>query len=76
MNKDELLRICKAILTFRPTFMTVIKNLTQQDMILTERCLVRSIMVVFSSFFLLSSSPFYLLFIYLLLLFSIYLFMN
>lgn len=45
MGKQELMRISKALALFRPSMIASMMNLTEADLIFTERCLQRTMMV-------------------------------
>ncbi|RCH77671.1 Transcriptional regulator of nonfermentable carbon utilization, partial [Rhizopus azygosporus] len=44
MGKQELMRISKALALFRPSMIASMMNLTEADLIFTERCLQRTMM--------------------------------
>ena len=46
-NKQNIMRLCKAIVQFRPSFIAIIKNLTQQDLVFIEKCTQRTILVFY-----------------------------
>ncbi|KAK9764711.1 Transcriptional regulator of nonfermentable carbon utilization [Basidiobolus ranarum] len=41
MDKDAIMRICKAMALFRPSFIILIKNLTEEDLIFMEKSFQR-----------------------------------
>jgi len=44
MDKDHIERIVRALATFRPSFIALIMNLTEEDLILVEKCFQRTIL--------------------------------
>ena len=44
MGKDDVLRVCKAWTTFRPTFLAITKSLSQADLVFTEKCFRRAVL--------------------------------
>jgi hypothetical protein len=47
MGRDELMRISKALALFRPSVLASMMNLTEDDLIFTEKCLQRTLLVIF-----------------------------
>jgi len=45
MDKEEMMRICRAMAMFRPSFIALIMNLTPEDLIFMEKCFQRTILV-------------------------------
>lgn len=45
MGRDELMRISKALALFRPSVLASMMNLTEDDLIFTEKCLQRTLLV-------------------------------
>lgn len=45
MDRDELMRISKALALFRPSVLASMMNLTEDDLIFTEKCLQRTLLV-------------------------------
>lgn len=45
MDKDHMERIVRALATFRPSFIALIMNLTEEDLIFMEKCFQRTILV-------------------------------
>ncbi|KAJ3405049.1 Transcriptional regulator of nonfermentable carbon utilization, partial [Chytridiales sp. JEL 0842] len=43
MAKPEVMRICRALAHFRPSFMSVIMNLSEQDLVFMEKCFQRTL---------------------------------
>jgi hypothetical protein len=41
LDKDNIFRVCRAISYFRPSLIAVIKNLTEEDLLLKEKCCQR-----------------------------------
>jgi len=54
MQKKNILRICRALAQFRPSFMAILIHLSEEDLIFMEKCFQRTLTV----------SNFYLFFIY------------
>ncbi|KAF9190923.1 Transcriptional regulator of nonfermentable carbon utilization [Haplosporangium sp. Z 767] len=44
MDKEEMMRICRAMAMFRPSFIALIMNLTPEDLIFMEKCFQRTIL--------------------------------
>ncbi|KAI8377362.1 hypothetical protein BD560DRAFT_54969 [Blakeslea trispora] len=44
MSRNDLMRISKALALFRPSFLTLIMNLTEEDLIFMEKCLQRTLL--------------------------------
>ncbi|KAF9935063.1 Transcriptional regulator of nonfermentable carbon utilization [Linnemannia zychae] len=44
MDKEEMMRICRAMAMFRPSFIALITNLTPEDLIFMEKCFQRTIL--------------------------------
>ncbi|KAI8329282.1 hypothetical protein EDC96DRAFT_529526 [Choanephora cucurbitarum] len=44
MSRQDLMRISKALALFRPSFLTLIMNLTEEDLIFMEKCLQRTLL--------------------------------
>ncbi|CAG8558297.1 5924_t:CDS:2 [Rhizophagus irregularis] len=44
MDKEHIERIVRALATFRPSFIALIMNLTEEDLILVEKCFQRTIL--------------------------------
>ncbi|KAI9357794.1 hypothetical protein BD770DRAFT_388342 [Pilaira anomala] len=44
MDRDELMRISKALALFRPSVLASMMNLTEDDLIFTEKCLQRTLL--------------------------------
>jgi hypothetical protein len=45
MDKEHIERIVRALATFRPSFIALIMNLTEEDLIFMEKCFQRTILV-------------------------------
>jgi hypothetical protein len=45
MGREELMRISRALALFRPSVLASMMNLTEDDLIFTEKCLQRTLMV-------------------------------
>jgi hypothetical protein len=45
MNRDDLMRISRALAKFRPSFLVLIMNLTEEDLIFMEKCIQRTLLV-------------------------------
>ncbi|RKO92060.1 hypothetical protein BDK51DRAFT_18745 [Blyttiomyces helicus] len=43
-RKDDIMRICKALAQFRPSFMAQIMNLSEEDLLFMEKCFQRTLM--------------------------------
>lgn len=46
MGREELMRISKALALFRPSVLASMMNLTEDDLIFTEKCLQRTLLVI------------------------------
>ncbi|KAL0080439.1 Zn(2)-C6 fungal-specific transcription factor [Phycomyces blakesleeanus] len=44
MGQDDLMRISRALALFRPSFLALIMNLTEEDLIFMEKCLQRTLL--------------------------------
>ncbi|KAJ3328859.1 Transcriptional regulator of nonfermentable carbon utilization [Blyttiomyces sp. JEL0837] len=44
MEKKDIMRICRALAQFRPSFMALIMNLSEEDLIFMEKCFQRTLM--------------------------------
>ncbi|KAF9352817.1 Transcriptional regulator of nonfermentable carbon utilization [Mortierella sp. NVP85] len=44
MDKEEMMRVCRAMAMFRPSFIALIMNLTPEDLIFMEKCFQRTIL--------------------------------
>ncbi|KAI8815810.1 uncharacterized protein EV422DRAFT_340883 [Fimicolochytrium jonesii] len=44
MEKNDIMRICRALAQFRPSFMAQIMNLSEEDLVFMEKCFQRTIM--------------------------------
>ena len=44
LDKDSIFRVCRAISYFRPSLIAVIKNLTEEDLLLKEKCCQRMLL--------------------------------
>ncbi|KAF8980506.1 Transcriptional regulator of nonfermentable carbon utilization [Entomortierella lignicola] len=44
MDKEEMMRVCRAMATFRPSFIALIMNLTPEDLIFMETCFQRTVL--------------------------------
>ncbi|KAL7753223.1 Transcriptional regulator of nonfermentable carbon utilization [Sorochytrium milnesiophthora] len=44
MDKPDILRICRALASFRPSFMALILNLTEEDLVFMEKCFQRTLL--------------------------------
>ncbi|CAO3623884.1 unnamed protein product [Cunninghamella echinulata] len=44
MNKEDLMRISKALAKFRPSFLSLILSLTEDDLIFMEKCIQRTLL--------------------------------
>ncbi|KAJ3210593.1 Transcriptional regulator of nonfermentable carbon utilization [Dinochytrium kinnereticum] len=43
MEKKDIMRICKALAQFRPSFMAQIMNLSEEDLLFMEKCFQRTL---------------------------------
>lgn len=44
MNKEDLMRISRALALFRPSFLALIMNLTEEDLLFMEKCIQRTLL--------------------------------
>ncbi|KAG2212754.1 hypothetical protein INT46_010714 [Mucor plumbeus] len=44
MGREDLMRISKALSLFRPSFLSLIMNLTEEDLVFMERCIQRTLL--------------------------------
>ncbi|KAI8138842.1 hypothetical protein BJV82DRAFT_646360 [Fennellomyces sp. T-0311] len=44
MGRDDLMRISRALALFRPSFLALIMNLTEEDLVFMEKCLQRTLL--------------------------------
>lgn len=44
MGRDELVRISRALVLFRPSYMSVVASLTEEDLIYMEKCVQRTLL--------------------------------
>ncbi|KAI8889270.1 hypothetical protein K501DRAFT_320472 [Backusella circina FSU 941] len=44
MGRDDLMRISRALALFRPSFLALIMNLTEEDLIFMEKCIQRTLL--------------------------------
>lgn len=44
MGRDELVRISRALVLFRPSYMSVVAGLTEEDLIYMEKCVQRTLL--------------------------------
>ncbi|CEJ02997.1 Putative Transcription activator of gluconeogenesis ERT1 [Rhizopus microsporus] len=44
MNKEDLMRISRALALFRPSFLALIMNLTEEDLVFMEKCIQRTLL--------------------------------
>lgn len=44
MHKEEMMRVCRAMAMFRPSFIALIKNLTPEDLVFMEICFQRTVL--------------------------------
>lgn len=44
MGRDELVRISRAIVLFRPSYMSVVASLTEEDLVYMEKCVQRTLL--------------------------------
>ncbi|KAL0146269.1 Zn(2)-C6 fungal-specific transcription factor [Mucor lusitanicus] len=44
MSRDDLMRISRALALFRPSFLALIMNLTEEDLVFMEKCLQRTLL--------------------------------
>jgi hypothetical protein len=45
MGREDLMRISRALALFRPSFIALIMNLTEEDLVFMEKCLQRTLLV-------------------------------
>ncbi|KAG0278729.1 Transcriptional regulator of nonfermentable carbon utilization [Linnemannia gamsii] len=46
MDKEEMMRVCRAMAMFRPSFIALIMNLTPEDLIFMETCFQRTVLLL------------------------------
>ncbi|KAF9436172.1 Transcriptional regulator of nonfermentable carbon utilization [Entomortierella beljakovae] len=44
MDKEEMMRVCRAMAMFRPSFIALIMNLTPEDLVFMETCFQRTVL--------------------------------
>lgn len=44
MGRDDLMRISRALALFRPSFLALIMNLTEEDLVFMEKCIQRTLL--------------------------------
>ncbi|KAJ8658627.1 hypothetical protein O0I10_005667 [Lichtheimia ornata] len=44
MNREDLMRISRALALFRPSFLALIMNLTEEDLVFMEKCIQRTLL--------------------------------
>lgn len=44
MSRDDLKRISRALSLFRPSFLSLIMNLTEEDLVFMEKCIQRTLL--------------------------------
>ncbi|PHZ10068.1 transcription activator of gluconeogenesis ERT1 [Rhizopus microsporus ATCC 52813] len=44
MNKEDLMQISRALALFRPSFLALIMNLTEEDLVFMEKCIQRTLL--------------------------------
>lgn len=44
MGRDELIRISRALVLFRPSYMSIVAGLTEEDLIYMEKCVQRTLL--------------------------------
>lgn len=44
MGRDDLMKISRALALFRPSFLALIMNLTEEDLVFMEKCLQRTLL--------------------------------
>ncbi|KAI8644508.1 hypothetical protein BD408DRAFT_413198 [Parasitella parasitica] len=44
MSRDDLMRISRALALFRPSFLALIMNLTEEDLVFMEKCIQRTLL--------------------------------
>lgn len=49
MNREDLMRISRALALFRPSFLALIMNLTEEDLVFMEKCIQRTLLVMYPS---------------------------
>lgn len=45
MGREDLKRISRALALFRPSFLALIMNLTEEDLVFMEKCMQRTLLV-------------------------------
>lgn len=45
MSREDLMRISRALALFRPSVLASMMNLTEDDLVFTEKCLQRTLLV-------------------------------
>jgi hypothetical protein len=50
MPREDLMRISRALALFRPSFIALIMNLTEEDLVFMEKCLQRTLLVSFNPY--------------------------
>lgn len=45
MNREDLMRISRSLALFRPSFLALIMNLTEDDLVFMEQCIQRTLLV-------------------------------
>ncbi|KAJ3066329.1 Transcriptional regulator of nonfermentable carbon utilization, partial [Podochytrium sp. JEL0797] len=50
MEKQDIMRICGSLATFRPSFMAVMMHLSEEDLVFMEKCFQRTLIVSFVVF--------------------------
>ena len=45
MTKDDMMRVCRAMASIRPSLIALIMNLTREDLIFMEKCFQRTLLV-------------------------------
>lgn len=45
MGREDLMRISRALALFRPSFLALIMNLTEEDLVFMEKCFQRTLLV-------------------------------
>jgi hypothetical protein len=45
MGRDDLMRISRAMALFRPSSLSLIINLTEEDLVFMEKCVQRTLLV-------------------------------
>lgn len=44
MSREDLMRICRALALFRPSFISAMIHLTEEDLIYMEKCVQRTLL--------------------------------